>query len=254
MTTYVSQTRAKENPLQETSRPPFTNGLPPARRPWHRHLYRLHGTSSGKFSRPIYEAICVIASERMGKAMDVDSWKDSEAVRLGFGLALVVLCLGIGFHYALDRILTSVRESMTGGFGVVNDADSIMNGLDRLNLNQRFFLRTGDLHFSQDMYESVTEIERHMDSLRQIAQQGSQLRGPIARLDRGVDGALDSLRRSNDLDKSKGSAEAIALLDRDESIPEGRREAEQLRKLAAQGIFDHVRNQRQMESILAAVF
>ncbi len=186
--------------------------------------------------------------------MDLSSGEDSATVRIGSGLALVALCLAIGFHYALNRALTRVGASMNGAFLVVDDVDSILDGLDRLSLNQRFFLRTGDLRFSQDVYESITRIQRHMDSLRSVAQKGNRLRGPIAKLARAIDWALDSLRRSNDLEKSEGSAEAIALLDKDESIAEAEKEAEQLRKLATEGVFDRVRTERKMKSILDVLF
>ncbi len=186
--------------------------------------------------------------------MDLGSGAPSATVRIGSGLALVVLCLGIGFHCALNRALTRVGDSMNGGFLVVNDVDSIMDGLDRLSLNQRSFLRTGDLRFSQDVYESITRIQRHMDSLRQIAQKGSRLRGPIAKLDRAIDCALDSLGRSNELEKSEGSAQAIKLLDKDESIAEAAKEAEQLRKLATEGMFDRVRTERRMTAVLDVLF
>ena len=192
--------------------------------------------------------------QRIGGAIDLESGEDCGILRLAFGLALVVLCLGIGFHHALNRALTRVGDSINSGFLVVNDVDSILDGLDRLSLNQRSFLRTSDLQFSQDVYESVTTIQRHMDSLRQVAREGSRLRDPIAGLDRAVDCALDSLRRSDELEKSEGPAVAVASLDKDESIAEAGKEAEHLRNLATDGVFDGVRTERKMKSILDVLF
>ena len=95
--------------------------------------------------------------------MDPYSAEDSWTIR-GLGLALVVICLAIGFHYALNRTLTKVNDSVTGGFLVVEHVDAIVDDLDRLTLNQRAFLGTGDERFSQDVVESVMGIERHLDS------------------------------------------------------------------------------------------
>ncbi len=176
--------------------------------------------------------------------------EDSEIVRFGFCLALVSLCLGIGFQYAFDRALSRVGESMNGAFVVLTDADLIVDGLDRLSLNKRSFIRTGDLRFSDGVYESVTLIQRQMDSLRQVAKKNSRLRDPVARLDQAVDWALASLRRSNEAEKSDGPAAAIALLDRDESIAEARTDAQQLRKLATDDAFKRIRTERKMKSIL----
>jgi hypothetical protein len=69
-----------------------------------------------------------------------------------------------------------------------------------------------------------------------------------------VDLALDSLRSSNEIEKSKGAAEAIVLLDRDESIDEARSEAEHLRIQAIKRLFDRVRTERKVMSILDQLF
>jgi CHASE3 domain sensor protein len=186
--------------------------------------------------------------------MEPDSFEDYGIVRLGFGLALVVLCLEIAFHCARNRSLTRVENSVHGAFLIVNDVDSIVDSLDRLSLNQRSFLRTGDLHFSQDVAESVVGIDRHLDSLRIIAHNGSPLRDSIGAMDRAIGLALHSLRRLNEIEKSKGPAEAIVLLDRDESIDEARSEAGHLRKLATERAFDRVRTERQVRSMLDQLF
>jgi CHASE3 domain sensor protein len=182
--------------------------------------------------------------------MDLNSGESSEITRLGFGLALVVLCLGTGFHYALNRVLTRVGASMNGAFLVFDDVDGIVDSLDRLSLNYRFFIRTGDLHFSQDVYESVAVAQKRMDSLRRVAGKDSRLRDSIARLDRAIDWEVALLRKASELDKSKGPADAIALLDKDESIEEARTEAEHLRLLATKGAFDRLRTERKMKWIL----
>jgi hypothetical protein len=160
------------------------------------------------------------------------------------------LCLGTGFHYALNRALTRVGASINGAFLVVDDVDSIVDVLDRLSINYRVFIRAGDLHFSQDVYESLTVVQRRMDSLRRVAGKDSRLGDSIARLDRAIDWEVALLRKASELDKSKGPADAIALLDKDESIEEARTEAEHLRLLATKGVFDRLRTERNMKSIL----
>src|SRR5260370_24051206 len=150
--------------------------------------------------------------------MDLNSAEDSGIVRIGFALALVVICLGIGFHYALNRSLTKVNNSLTGGFLVLEHVDSILDDLDRLSFTQRAFLSTGDERFSQDVVESVMGIERHMDSLQQIARKGARLHAPVDNLARAIDWALNSLGKSNEIEQTSGAAVAIALLDNDESL------------------------------------
>jgi hypothetical protein len=182
--------------------------------------------------------------------MDYVSEEESAILKLGAGMALLALCMGIGFRLVLNSSLTKIGRSIDGAFLVTDNVDSIVDGLDRLNLNQRFFIRTGDSRFSQDVYESVTVIERQMDSLRQVARHGSRLRASIAGLDRALDGVLATLRRCNEVEKSQSSAAAVALLDKDESIVEAEQRARQLRNLAIEGVFDRVGSEGTMKSII----
>ncbi|HKD69603.1 MAG TPA: CHASE3 domain-containing protein [Candidatus Binataceae bacterium] len=191
---------------------------------------------------------------KVERPLDSETGETRELVRFGSGLVLVVLCLGIGFQFALNRSLSRVGVSMNRAFLVADDADTIVDGLDRLSLAQRFFIRTGDVRFSQDIYESVTLIQGNLNSLRQVARQSSRLRDPISRLDVAVDCALASVRRSNEAEKSRGPDQAVELLDKDDSIAVARDQAQQLRAFAVEGAINHVVNERRMKSILDVLF
>lgn len=186
--------------------------------------------------------------------MDPYSAEDSWIIKAGCALALIAICLAIGFHYALNRSLTKVNDFVTGGFVIVDHIDAIVDDLDRLSLNQRAFLGTGDERFSQDVVESVMGIERHMDSLEQLKRQGPRLRTAVSRLDHSIEWALNSLGKSNELNQSLGSGIAIALLDNDDSITEAKMVAQDLRRQATDGVFDRVRTQRKMKAILDVLF
>lgn len=186
--------------------------------------------------------------------MDPYSAEDSWIIRAGCALALVAVCLASGFHYVMNRTLNKVNNSVTGGFLVVDHVDAIVDGLDRLTLNQRAFLGTGDERFSQDVVESVMGIERHMDSLGQLKIPDPRLRIVISKLEHSVEWALDSLGKSNDLNQTMGSGIAIALLDNDESIADAKMVAQELRKAATDGVFDRVRTERKMKAILDVLF
>ncbi len=172
----------------------------------------------------------------------------------GLGLALVLICLAIGFHYAINRTLTKVNDSLTGGFLVVEHVDAIVDDLDRLTLNQRAFLGTGDERFSQDVVESAMGIERQSGLTESVKTRGPRVKGAITKLERAVAWALDSLGKSNDLNQSMGSGVAIALLDNDDSIDDAKRVAQELRREVTDGVFDRVRHERKMKAILDVLF
>jgi CHASE3 domain sensor protein len=186
--------------------------------------------------------------------MDPFSAEDSWIIKAGCALALVTICLALGFHYAFNRTLSTVDASVTGGFLVVDHVDAIVDDLDRLTLNQRAFLGTGDERFSQDVVESVMGIERNLDSLAQLKNHGPRLRLDFTRLEQAVGWALDSLGKSNDLNQSMGSGIAIALLDNDDSIADAKSVAQQLRKEVTDGVFNRFRKQRKMRTILDVLF
>ena len=175
-------------------------------------------------------------------------------VKVGCALVLVAVCLAIGFHYAFNRTLTKVNASVTGGFLVVDHVDAIVDNLDRLTLNQRAFLGTGDERFSQDVVESIMGIERNLDSLEQLKNRSPRLRLDITKLERSIGWAFDSLGKSNDLNQTLGSGIAIALLDNDDSIADAKLVAQELRKEVTDGVFDRFRTQRRMRAILDILF
>jgi hypothetical protein len=76
----------------------------------------------------------------------------------------------------------------------------------------------------------------------------------LTRLERSIDWALDSLGKSNDLNQTRGSGIAIALLDNDDSIADARSVAQELRKEVTDGVFDRFRSQRKMQTIKDVLF
>lgn len=186
--------------------------------------------------------------------MDLNSAEDSKTVRMLFGATVVVICLGIGFHHTLKRVLARVNDSLIGGLMVVDHVDSIVNQLDRLTIDQRAFLSTGDDRFSQNVAESVMGIDRNLESLRVAANKDQRLRNPVDRLCRAVNWVMDSMGKSFQVQQTNGSAVAIALLDDDASVEGAKDEAVQLRTLATNSVLDGVRSESRMKSILKVLF
>lgn len=186
--------------------------------------------------------------------MDLNSAEDSKTVRMMFGLTVVVICLGIGFHHALRRALAQVSDSLVGGFVVVDHVDSIVNELDRLTIDQRAFLSTGDDRFSENVVESIMRIDRNLESLESAADKDERLREPVGRLTRSVNWVMDSMGKSFQVQQTAGNAVAIAFLDDDDSVEDAKGDALRLRALATEGVFDRVRCEGRMQSILRVLF
>ncbi|MGO9056838.1 MAG: CHASE3 domain-containing protein [Candidatus Binataceae bacterium] len=186
--------------------------------------------------------------------MDLNSAEDSKTVKAMLGVTVVVICLGIGFHHALKRSLMRVSDSFIGGLTVVDHVDSIVNQLDRLTIDQRAFLSTGDDRFSENVVESIMGIDRNLESLEVAANKDPRLRSPVAELSHSINWVMDSMGKSFQIQQTSGAAVAIALLDDDPSVDGAKGEARRLRAVATDDVFDRVRSESRMRSILNVLF
>ncbi len=186
--------------------------------------------------------------------MDLTFAEDSRIVRIASLLTAVVICLIICFHLVLNRALNTVSNSVTGGLIVVENVDSIVDNLDRLNNNQRAYLSTGDDQYSEEVAESVIALSSDLEGLKQISVKGKPLQARIAELSHQIDVVLGSMQKTYEIQKTAGSAVAIALLDNDDSILDAKMDALALKKLATDGMFDRVRTQRKIGAILKVLF
>src|SRR5579871_4800140 len=123
--------------------------------------------------------------------MDLSSAEDSKIVRVSCAVIAAMICLSICFRFVLNHTLTTVTRSVTGGLIVVENVDSIMDNLDRLNINQRAFLSTGDDRFSEEVAESVIGISSSLESLKQISIKGEPLQRRVTKLSHRIDWALE---------------------------------------------------------------
>jgi CHASE3 domain sensor protein len=186
--------------------------------------------------------------------MDLSSAEDSKIVRMVCGLAAATICLAICFRFVLNRALTKVTNSVTGGLIVVENVDSILDNLDRLNINQRAYLATGDDRYSEEIAESVIAISTDLEALKRIWIKGEPLQRRVKSLSRQIDWALESVEKSYELRQSISPAAAIALLDDDDALTEAKMQAIALKKAATDGMFDRVETQGKLRAILQVLF
>jgi CHASE3 domain sensor protein len=173
---------------------------------------------------------------------------------MGCLLAAALICLSLCFRFVLNQTLTTVTNSVTGSLIIVENCDSLVDDLNRLNINQRAFLSTGDDRYSEEVAESVIEISTNLESLKQVSVNGESLRSRVRKLSGKIDWALASIEKTYDLQKTVGSGVAIALLDNDDAVEDAKMETVSLKKLATDGMLDRVQTERKIRSILEVLF
>ena len=188
--------------------------------------------------------------------MDLNSVEDSVIVRMAAGVAMIAICLAIGFRSALRLSLGEIVISLTRGVTVVEKVDDIVDDLDRLQVSQRAFLSTGEDRFSQGVIESATGLIENIGVLEQLTVPGSALGRQIARVSRSIDLAIELVGESNDLQHYFGTDAAVTLLDDDgdHSIESAETDAIQLKKLATAHVLERARAEGRLRSVLKVVF
>jgi CHASE3 domain sensor protein len=186
--------------------------------------------------------------------MDLSSAEDSKIVRMACGLAAAAICLSILFRFVLNHTLTKVTNSVTGGLIVVENVDSLVENLDRLNINQRAYLATSDDRYSEEVAESVITISTDLEALKGIWIKGEPLQRRVTKLSHQIDWALESVGKTYELQQDISPAVAIALLDNDDSLSEAKMQALALKKAATDSMFDRVETERKLRAILQVLF
>ena len=188
--------------------------------------------------------------------MDLNSAEDSNLVKAAAASAVVIICLAIGFGFALNRTLGLVGRSLTRGFIVVEHVDDLVDELDRLNVDQRALLATGGDRYSEGVAESVTGMLSHVSALQGLHFHDQALNLQIVRVSHSVNWVLDLVGQINDLQQLYGTQVAMALLDADgeTSIQTAKMEAKQLKRLTTEHVMYRVRGERKLRSVLEVVF
>jgi CHASE3 domain sensor protein len=188
--------------------------------------------------------------------MDLNSAEDSISLKVAAAFAAAIICLGIGFGFALNRSLGQVGNSLTRGFVLVEHADELVDELDRLSIDQRALLSIGGDRYAEGVAESVTGMITEVNALEQLHVRDQDLERQITRLSNSVDWVLSLIGQTNDLQQSFGTEVALAVLDSDgdNSILAAKMDAMELKRLATDRVLYRVRIDRKLRSVLEVVF
>jgi hypothetical protein len=167
------------------------------------------------------------------------------------GLALIFAWGVISLAHGHERSLASVDNFFTQGSMIMEGLGGVSDDLDRLGIDQRAFLSTGDLQFQDGVIESTEALLLHMSRLQSLAVKNRLQRSPLADLQLGVDRALGSVGESDAIAARRGRAAAIEFFaDREAAIWEARAQADHLRAMVSESISNRIRNARSPRAFL----
>jgi hypothetical protein len=187
-------------------------------------------------------------------AMDLSAAEDSLMVRAGFGVMLALLCGAISFLYLHNRSAVRESASLLINIAVLEHLDRILDAADRVRVDQQAFLVTGDDQLSDEVVERTMTLQHDVTALDRLTSANEFQHRAVVRLERDVQGLLDSLRQCCEVSRLPGTRTSSGALDATAEVQEVQLEATQLRRNAEIGILDVVRKRHRSGSIFDALF
>ena len=167
------------------------------------------------------------------------------------GLAIVVAWGVISLAHAHERSLARVNDSFIQGLMAVDELDSILDNLARLDVDQGAFFSTDDTRFQDGVIESTERLTLHVGVLNSIADRYNLQRPLVAALSRSISQVLASLGESDEIAAMRGRVAAAAFFESKEAeIAEARQEAGHLKAEIAAGISHRIQRARTTSAFL----
>ncbi len=173
--------------------------------------------------------------------MDWSSEK-SPWMSLGLGLALVFAWGVMSLARAYGQSLATVNDSFDQGFMVEAQLGAILSSLERLSVDQRAFLSTGETRFQDGVIESAETLELDLDQLNSMAASRQLRRAPLAGLSGSIKRILAVMGESDQIRDARGTAAAVAFFDSKEpAMSLAKWQADQLRIAISRRIAERIR-------------
>ncbi len=156
---------------------------------------------------------------------------------------------------AYNQNLADVDGYYTRSLGDVDLLDNVVNSVDRLGVDQRAVLSSDDQRFSDGVWASVVELDRHLADLNALANRNPGRRARVALLSAALRQVLDLAARSDEIKDARGRRAALAYFDANGgAISLAKSQAGELKEALLRGMRDQVLKTSTANSLLKAMF
>jgi hypothetical protein len=185
----------------------------------------------------------------------MDSSEKNPWLSMWLGLALIFAWGLMSLAHAYNRSLAAVSDSFNQGFMLLGRLGTIVDALDRLGVDQRAFLSTGDERFQDGVIENAEALEINIDMLNSPAAIGKSQRVLLIGLSQSVRQVLDSVGESDGIRNVRSGAAATAFFDsKEDAVALAKWQAEQLRIAITRGMSGRIRKARSCNALLEDFF
>jgi CHASE3 domain sensor protein len=173
---------------------------------------------------------------------------------VGFALIMVTAWSVMTLAYAYNQSLACMNDSFGRGVVAVNLLDDVRNTVDRLGIDLRAFLATGDPRFQDGVWNGVASLDHHLDELRGLVDRDGVQGARAARLSAAVKQVLTCVAQSYDVKDARGARAALAFFDtHDAVISAAKSQADDLKAEVLANISDQMVNAHGGSSLLKAM-
>jgi hypothetical protein len=174
-------------------------------------------------------------------------------ISLWLGLALVFAWGVMSLARAYDRNLATVSDSFTRGFMLLGRLGTIVDALDRLGVDQRAFLSTGDERFQDGVIENAESLEINMDMLNTLAAANESQR-PLISLSRSIKDVLDLVGESDGIRERSSPAAADFFDSKEDVVSLAKWQADQLRIEVTRSMSVRIQKARGSNALFEGLF
>lgn len=174
---------------------------------------------------------------------------------LWLGIALVFAWGVMSLAQAYDRSIATVSDSFNHGFMLLSRVEAVIDALNRLGVEQRAFLSTGDENFQDPVIESAEALEIDMDILHSLTTADGPQYSLLTALPQSISRVLDLVGESDSIRDAHGGAAAAAFFQsRDDTLAFAKCQAEQLKIEITRGMSERIRKARDSKVLFEAIF
>jgi CHASE3 domain sensor protein len=185
--------------------------------------------------------------------MDWSSEK-SPWMSLVLGFVLVFAWGVMSLAHAYEQSLAQVNDSFDQGFMVVGQLGTILSSLDRLGVDQRAFLSTGETRFQDGVIETAEALELDLSKLNSMATINKSRRAPLTGLSGSIKQILAWVGESDKIRDKRGAAAAVAFFDsREPAMSLATGQADHLRIEISRRIAERIRGASSANALVEAL-
>jgi CHASE3 domain sensor protein len=178
----------------------------------------------------------------------------ARAGSIGLAVLLMFSWGVITLAHAYSRSLGDMNDSFKQGLSAIYALDEITGTVDRIGVDQRAFLSTGQHRFEESLWIATEGMDRPMEMLRSITSRDAEQQARTMRLFAAVRHLLDCVARSYEIRDARGRRAAMVYFDGcEDAVADANAQAGELKSVIIANVSGRILNARASSALIQAM-